>query len=83
MLDSLKETIIADAFEKREIVNGMLAERLIRERQWAAAEIERLRAALESVIDLAAVAVESKKELDAVKAARATLLPYQQSTNKE
>lgn len=48
----------------------------------AADEIERLRAALESVIDLAAVSVECKEDSDAVKAARAVLLPYQQYGGK-
>lgn len=50
MLNSLKETIIADAFERRSIMDGRLAERLIRERLWAADEIERLTA-----IELAAI----------------------------
>ena len=49
ILERLRETVIADAFDRREIVSSMLAERLIHERSDAAEEIERLRAALKEI----------------------------------
>ena len=47
IVDSLRENIIADAFEKRHLTDGVLAERLIRERGNAADLIEKLTEALE------------------------------------
>jgi hypothetical protein len=47
----LSETIIADAFDSREIMNGRLAERLIIERKEAAARITFLEAALQEIVD--------------------------------
>ena len=46
IVERLNENIIADAFERRAIVDGVLCERLIRERKEAAETIEKLRAAL-------------------------------------
>lgn len=43
MLNSLKENVVSDAFERHEINSSILAERLICERKWAVQEIESLR----------------------------------------
>jgi hypothetical protein len=51
-LQSLKESILADAFERRAVTEFCLAERLIHERAWAAAEIERLTAENERLWDV-------------------------------
>ena len=48
IVERLNENIIADAFERRAIVDGALCERLIRERKEAAETIENLRAALDA-----------------------------------
>ena len=50
-VERLNENIIADAFERRAIVDGALCERLIRERKEAAETIEKLRAALKPFAD--------------------------------
>lgn len=47
LVASLRENIIADAFAQGRIRDGLLAERLIRERLNAADEIERLRKELQ------------------------------------
>ena len=44
IVERLNENIIADAFERKSIVDGALCERLIRERKEAADTIEALRA---------------------------------------
>lgn len=46
IVERLNENIIADAFERRAIVDGALCERLIRERKEAAETIKKLRAAV-------------------------------------
>jgi hypothetical protein len=51
ILERLREPIVADAFESGSIRNGVLAERMIRERIDAADEIERLRTALRELLD--------------------------------
>jgi hypothetical protein len=47
IVEILRENIIADAFEKRHLTDGVLAERLIRERHNAADLIEKLAEALD------------------------------------
>lgn len=62
----LREAIIADAVERREIVNGILAERLIRERHKAADEIENLTAERDALrAELAAERDLREREKDA------------------
>lgn len=67
-LERLKEKIVSDAFERREIMSGQLAERLIRERAWAAAEIERLTAENERLL----FALRSAKDYLDIGASHAT-----------
>ena len=47
LIKRLREGVIADAFRDRTLIDGVLVERLIRERHEAADTIERLKAALE------------------------------------
>lgn len=43
IVERLREGVIVDAFKDGRLIDGMLAERMIRERHEAADEIERLR----------------------------------------
>lgn len=76
----LREAIIADAVERREIVNGILAERLIRERHKAADEIENLTAERDAL--RAELAAERAKTYDASHHAQARLVALRECENE-
>ena len=84
VVERLREEIIADAFERREIVSGRLAARLIEERADAANEIERLRKAMQEMVDEYGASENetcSCECCDLVRKARAALSSPQEPSN--